>query len=60
MDKIGILGGTFDPPHVGHITMARTVLEKLPVIRVLFMPAPRPPHKELREMSPYDVRKAML
>lgn len=60
MDKIGILGGTFDPPHVGHITMARTVLEKLPVTRVLFMPAPRPPHKELRDVSPYDLRKAML
>jgi nicotinate-nucleotide adenylyltransferase len=60
MENVGVLGGTFDPPHTGHIVMARTVLQRLPLTRVLFAPAPRPPHKDSREVTPYESRKAML
>jgi nicotinate-nucleotide adenylyltransferase len=58
--NIGILGGSFDPPHVAHIAMARTALDRLPLDRILFMPAPNPPHKNRDAMSPYESRKAMV
>ena len=60
MSNIGILGGSFDPPHVAHIAMARAALDKLPLDKVLFMPAPNPPHKNRDTMSPYESRKAMV
>lgn len=44
--KIGILGGTFDPPHIGHLAIARAALEKLELDEVLFLPAARNPLKE--------------
>jgi nicotinate-nucleotide adenylyltransferase len=43
---IGILGGTFNPPHVGHLVMAQEALDQLGLERVVFMPVSRPPHKE--------------
>ena len=43
--RIGILGGTFDPIHSGHVLLARFVLEALTLDRVLFIPAADPPHK---------------
>jgi nicotinate-nucleotide adenylyltransferase len=57
--KTGILGGSFDPPHVGHTAMARCALETLGLDRVLLMPAPRPPHKEAGELSEWEHRLAM-
>ena len=59
MRRIGILGGTFDPPHNAHITMAATSLAELPLDRVLFMPAPTPPHKRDEPLTPYDLRRKM-
>jgi nicotinate-nucleotide adenylyltransferase len=44
--KIGVLGGTFNPPHVGHVIVAEQVLEKLGLDKVLFVPAAIPPHKK--------------
>ncbi len=44
--KIGILGGTFNPPHIGHLILAEEALEKLNLERVFFIPAHIPPHKE--------------
>lgn len=44
-ERLGILGGTFDPVHVGHVLLARAILERLPLDRVLFVPAAAPPHK---------------
>jgi nicotinate-nucleotide adenylyltransferase len=44
---IGILGGTFNPPHIGHLICARAALEALELQRVLLMPAAQPPHKEI-------------
>lgn len=40
-----MLGGTFDPPHVGHVALARQALRELGLDRVLLMPAHTPPHK---------------
>lgn len=50
--KIGIYGGTFNPPHMGHLTSARLALEALGLDRLLFVPAALPPHKALPEGSP--------
>ena len=49
--RIGILGGTFDPPHVGHLWLAALAAEAVDLDRVLFMPASQPPHKPRRGMT---------
>lgn len=49
MGHIGILGGTFNPPHMGHLVMAQEALDQLDLDRVVFMPVAVPPHKEARE-----------
>jgi len=43
--SVGILGGTFNPPHLGHLAVARHAQEELGLERVLLMPAHTPPHK---------------
>ncbi len=43
--RIGVLGGTFDPPHIGHLWLATLALDAMALDRVLFMPAAQPPHK---------------
>ena len=45
MSRLGVLGGTFDPPHVGHRVVAQDVHEALGLDRLLVVPAPRPPHR---------------
>src|SRR5690554_5089278 len=45
MKKVGILGGTFDPPHLGHLIIAETVRTSLALDEIWFMPANEPPHK---------------
>ena len=50
--KIGIFGGTFNPPHLGHITAAREAFALLSLDRLLLIPAGLPPHKELPAGSP--------
>jgi len=49
--RIGILGGTFDPPHVGHLWLAALAAESMELERVLFMPAAQPPHKPPRGVT---------
>jgi nicotinate-nucleotide adenylyltransferase len=49
MGDIGILGGTFNPPHMGHLVMAQEALDQLDLDRVVLMPVAAPPHKEARE-----------
>ncbi len=49
--RIGVLGGTFDPPHVGHLWLAALAADVLDLDRVLFMPAAQPPHKGGRLIS---------
>ncbi len=47
MTALGILGGTFNPPHLGHLIMAQEALVQLGLDRVVLMPVSAPPHKEL-------------
>lgn len=49
--KIGIYGGTFDPPHLGHMEAARASIAVLGLDKLIFMPAKQPPHKQLSENS---------
>src|SRR5215213_10199755 len=57
---IGIMGGTFDPIHVGHLAIAEEAREALALDRVLFVPAGQPPHKPPRSVSRVDDRVAMV
>ncbi len=50
--KIGIYGGTFDPPHLGHMKAAQWAMALLELDKLLFIPAKQPPHKVLAEGSP--------
>lgn len=56
---VGLFGGTFDPVHQGHLDLARHVLERCQLDRLLFIPAPLPPHKRQPEAS-YAHRVAMI
>ena len=49
--RIGVLGGTFDPPHLGHLWLACLAAEAMALQRVLFMPAAQPPHKRGNPIS---------
>jgi nicotinate-nucleotide adenylyltransferase len=54
--ELGILGGTFNPPHVGHLVMAQEALDQLGLDRVVLMPVATPPHKEALADPGADVR----
>lgn len=59
--KIGVLGGTFDPVHKGHLTLARESMKQFGLDKVLFVPARIPPHKkEDEELSPAPCRARMV
>ncbi|MBA2518306.1 MAG: nicotinate (nicotinamide) nucleotide adenylyltransferase [Chloroflexia bacterium] len=58
--RLGILGGTFDPVHLGHLIIATELAEALGLDKVLFVPAGRPPHKADLVVSPDRDRLAML
>ncbi len=49
--RIGIIGGTFNPPHTGHINAARAAVKELSLSRLIFIPSYTPPHKQLAENS---------
>jgi nicotinate-nucleotide adenylyltransferase len=57
--KIGILGGTFDPIHLGHLVLAEQVKEKLKLDQVVFIPCLRSPHKTRQKLSPAKDRYRM-
>ncbi len=58
--QIGILGGSFDPVHTGHLLMAQDAAEHFELDRVLFIPCAIPPHKDGRQLAPAKHRLAML
>jgi nicotinate-nucleotide adenylyltransferase len=58
--RVGILGGSFDPVHYGHLILAEAALEHLRLDRLLLMPAGRPAHKRRRALAPAEDRVAML
>jgi nicotinate-nucleotide adenylyltransferase len=59
-ERIGILGGTFDPPHIGHLLLAQDALDQLGLSRLLLLPAARQPLKESAEMTAAAHRLAMV
>ena len=59
MTRLGILGGTFDPPHIAHLVMADQARSQLNLSRVLVVLAGQPPHKLGRPVTPLEHRLAM-
>ncbi|MEE2876988.1 MAG: nicotinate-nucleotide adenylyltransferase [Candidatus Neomarinimicrobiota bacterium] len=57
--KLCLFGGTFDPPHIGHLVIAETIQESERFDKVVFIPASIPPHKE-EDISPIEDRLEML
>jgi nicotinate-nucleotide adenylyltransferase len=60
MTRLGIFGGTFDPPHVGHLILATEAQYQLQLERVLWVLTPYPPHKAGQSISPVDERFQLL
>ncbi|MGH7577933.1 MAG: nicotinate-nucleotide adenylyltransferase [Longimicrobiales bacterium] len=58
--RLGLFGGTFDPPHIGHLIVAQDARIELSLDRVIFVPAATPPHKRHRVVAPADLRLAMV
>jgi nicotinate-nucleotide adenylyltransferase len=58
--KLGILGGTFDPPHLGHLILAQSAYEQLGLDKVIFIPAAMQPFKVGRDISSAQIRYKML
>lgn len=59
LNKIGILGGTFDPIHNGHISMALNVIKEFDLDQLLVIPSYIPPHKFNINITPYNKRVEM-
>lgn len=58
--RIGIFGGTFDPPHIGHLILAEDAREQLDLDQVLWVLTPYPPHKTMQKISPVQDRMSMV
>jgi nicotinate-nucleotide adenylyltransferase len=58
--KICLFGGTFDPPHLGHLLIAQTVYEAEKFDKIIFIPAFSPPNKNLNNITPVNLRLEML
>ena len=56
MRRIGLFGGTFDPPHLGHLVLAEWARTRLRLDRVVFVPAGTPPHKRGRRLTDAALR----
>jgi len=59
-ERLGIFGGTFDPPHIGHLSLAAEVCQQLGLDRLLWMLTPISPHKRDQSITPVEQRLSML
>ena len=59
-ERIGIFGGTFDPPHLGHLILSCEIHSQLKLDRLLWVLTPDPPHKQDREISALAHRQKMV
>lgn len=57
--KLGIFGGTFNPPHIGHMVVAESVRDQLQLDTILFIPSATPPNKRDGSVAPGNERLAM-
>jgi nicotinate-nucleotide adenylyltransferase len=57
---VGVFGGTFDPPHLGHLILAAEACQQLGLARLLWVLTPVPPHKLDQAITPLEHRQAML
>ncbi len=58
--RVGIFGGTFDPPHIGHLILAENAQAQLGLDQVLWVLTPFPPHKTTQKISPIHDRMTMV
>jgi nicotinate-nucleotide adenylyltransferase len=59
-ERVGLFGGTFDPPHLGHLILASEAQSQLELTRLLWTVTPNPPHKQDQEITPLEHRLAMV
>ena len=59
-ERLGVFGGTFDPPHIGHLILAEEALNQLHLDRILWLLTPYPPHKSGWKISDLNHRIEML
>lgn len=60
MARIGIFGGTFDPPHLGHLILAAEASAQLQLDRLLWVLTPDPPHKRDQRLTPVEIRLELV
>ncbi len=60
MARIGLFGGTFDPPHTGHIALAKKTLNAFSLDKIIFIPAGNPPHKTDKKITDKSCRYDMI
>jgi nicotinate-nucleotide adenylyltransferase len=58
--RLGVFGGTFDPPHIGHLILASEAVDQLGLERVLWVVTQAPPHKQDMSITPLAQRLAMV
>jgi nicotinate-nucleotide adenylyltransferase len=59
-ELIGLFGGTFDPPHIGHLTLSKEMRAQLNLDRLFWILTPNPPHKQGQPVSALEDRLAMV
>ncbi|MBN1535092.1 MAG: nicotinate (nicotinamide) nucleotide adenylyltransferase [Anaerolineales bacterium] len=58
--RIGVFGGTFDPPHLGHLILASEALCQLNLNRLFFVLTSKPPHKKGQPITPIEIREKLV
>ena len=59
-NRIALFGGTFDPPHIGHLILAGEAVSQFDLNRLLWVLTPDPPHKQENQITPLEQRLPML